>query len=459
MKRQVTCEQGVLEGLAVPDPIITAFRGVPFAQPPVGALRWRAPQPPKAWQGVREAYDTAPACFQPTPGDSNEFYDHEWGLDPAIALSEDCLYANIWTPALRGTESDTKLIHEGLPVMVWIHGGAYQCGGNYEKEFDGSALASKGVVVVSVAYRLNAFGFFTHNALRDEARAEDDDAPFANFGLLDQQAGISWVKRNIDRFGGNPENITVFGQSAGAASVLAQICAPSNRGLFSHAIMQSGCGLGYFNKHLLNWNEAAENGVRLWDELGVDSLEQARSIPAERILEAAERLPGPHSGSDADGWAMPLNWSPCVDGVFLPKAERRLIAERQSNDVDVLLGDNDDEFLEVRDSQASDNVGREGNLVFIDAWVRARYRNPYYYQFGVKMPGDDSGAFHSADLWFVFGTQQMSWRPWQGCHMELSRTMMRYWVNFARHGNPNGEGLPVWKPSDGKHVETMRFQC
>ena len=154
MRRQVTCEQGTLEGLAVGDPSITAFRGVPFAAPPVGPLRWRPPQPPAPWQGVRCAFDDAPACLQPIPGASNPFYDKEWGMDPAIPLDEDCLYLNIWTPALRGSGADARLTGEPLPVMVWIHGGAYQCGCAMEKEFDGTALARQGVVVVSVAYRL-----------------------------------------------------------------------------------------------------------------------------------------------------------------------------------------------------------------------------------------------------------------------------------------------------------------
>lgn len=167
-----------------------------------------------------------------------------------------------------------------LPVMVWIHGGAYQTGCTAEKEFDGSALARRGVVVVSVGYRLNVFGFLAHNRLREEAEARHDDEPYANFGFLDQRAGIRWVVKNIAAFGGDPENITIFGQSAGAGSVLAQICSPLNRGLFQRAIMQSGAGLGMFNRHQQSLEDGHRTAERLFEALGVSSLDEARQVPA-----------------------------------------------------------------------------------------------------------------------------------------------------------------------------------
>lgn len=192
MKRQAIVAQGTVEGLAAEDQGITVFRGVPFAQPPVGGLRWRAPQPALPWDGVLQAFDFGPTAMQPTPGASDDFYDREWGADPAVPMSEDCLYLNIWTPALRGYGADSMVASEKLPVMVWIYGGAYQCGGTFEKEFDGTHLAANGVVVVSVAYRLNAFGFMTHPLLHEEAVERGDGEPYANFGFLDQRAGIQW---------------------------------------------------------------------------------------------------------------------------------------------------------------------------------------------------------------------------------------------------------------------------
>ena len=345
MKRQVIVAQGTVEGLAAEDQGITVFRGVPFAQPPVGGLRWRAPQPALPWDGVLQAFDFGPTAMQPTPGASDDFYDREWGTDPAVPMSEDCLYLNIWTPALRGYGADSMVASEKLPVMVWIYGGAYQCGGTCEKEFDGTRLAANGVVVVSVAYRLNAFGFMTHPLLHEEAVERGDGEPYANFGFLDQRAGIQWVKENIAKFGGDPENITVFGQSAGAASVLAQICSPMNHGLFQKAIMQSGAGLGYFNARQDTLEHAQANGIRLFEALGVSTLEQARAIPARTVLEAAESLPVPPDSGREDDWSMIVNWVPCVDGLFLPDQEERIVESCKANNVDMLVGNTTNEFI------------------------------------------------------------------------------------------------------------------
>lgn len=223
MRRQVMIRQGCVDGFSDADPVITVFRGIPYAKPPVDELRWREPQPAEAWDGVLEAGDFAPMPMQPLPG-SDEFYGREWQIDADTPMAEDCLYLNIWTPALRGCGSgseirtDSRCDGHGLPVMVWLYGGAFQTGSTCEKEFNGEQLARQGVVVVSIAYRLNVFGFFAHAMLEKEAV---DGRPCANFGFLDQRMGIQWVKDNIALFGGDPANITVFGQSAGAASALA----------------------------------------------------------------------------------------------------------------------------------------------------------------------------------------------------------------------------------------------
>ena len=217
MRRQVMIRQGCVDGFSDADPVITVFRGIPYAKPPVDELRWREPQPAEAWDGVLEAGDFAPMPMQPLPG-SDEFYGREWQIDADTPMAEDCLYLNIWTPALRGCGSgseirtDSRCDGHGLPVMVWLYGGAFQTGSTCEKEFNGEQLARQGVVVVSIAYRLNVFGFFAHAMLEKEAV---DGRPCANFGFLDQRMGIQWVKDNIALFGGDPANITVFGQSAG----------------------------------------------------------------------------------------------------------------------------------------------------------------------------------------------------------------------------------------------------
>ena len=450
MLRTVQTALGPVEGLAAPEPEITVFRGIPFAAPPVGDRRWRAPRPVEPWPGTLAAYDFAPACPQHTPGGSNEFYDREWGTDPAIELNEDCLYLNIWTPALRGNRRDTRVVADHpLPVMVWIHGGAYQTGCTAEKEFDGSALARRGVVVVSVGYRLNVFGFLAHNRLREEAEARHDDEPYANFGFLDQRAGIRWVVKNIAAFGGDPENITIFGQSAGAGSVLAQICSPLNRGLFQRAIMQSGAGLGMFNRHQQSLEDGHRTAERLFEALGVSSLDEARQVPAAELLAAAEALPvPPESGREGD-WSMMVNWVPCVDGRFITDQYARTISRGEQNEVEILLGNTTGEFMETDADGTLLPAGEVGNLKLIAEWIRSGRKAPYYYRFDVTMPGDDAGAFHSSELWFSFGTLATCWRPFVGWHYDLSRRMVAYWTNFAATGDPNGPDadgtpLPEW---------------
>ena len=227
MIREVKTENGIVRGIEAADPRYTAFKGIPFAAPPVGKNRWRAPQPCENWDGVRECYRFAPISIQNTPGVGTDIYCREWHVDPDIDMDEDCLYLNVWTGA--------KSPDEKLPVVVWIFGGAFQWGYPAEMEFDGERIARRGIVVVTVNYRLNLFGFLAH----PELTAAQPDAP-TNFGLLDQQAGLRWVKRNIAAFGGDPDNITIAGQSAGGGSVMAQLTNPANEGYFKNAIVQSG---------------------------------------------------------------------------------------------------------------------------------------------------------------------------------------------------------------------------
>ena len=448
MRRQVALRQGLVDGFSDTDPVITVFRGIPYAKPPVGALRWREPQPVEAWDGVLVARDFAPMPMQPIPG-PDEFYGREWQLDANTPMSEDCLYLNIWTPALHGCGDEAAIRRDsrhgghGLPVMVWIYGGAFQTGATCEKEFNGEQLARQGVVVVSLAYRLNVFGFFAH---ADVEREVPDDVPCANFGFLDQRMGIRWVKDNIASFGGDPSNITVFGQSAGAASTLAQSVSPMNGGLFRRAIMQSGGGTGLFNRHLWSLEDARRNGARFLNYLGVKSLDEARSIPAADLMESAMTFPAcDWSGQDRDAsWAPLTNWIPCIDGVFLVEQYRDALAAGHRVPKDLLVGNTTGEFM-VPDSDGKPYPeGERGNVEMIGAWESGGGAEPYRYRFDVDMPGDDAGAFHSSDLWFSFGTLPASWRPFQGWHYDLSRVMIRYWTNFAATGDPNGSGLPEW---------------
>lgn len=461
--RQVTTRYGAVEGLAADDPAITVFRGIPFAAPPVGALRWRAPQPPEPWDGVLEAHDFAASPMQPR-WNPDDFYGREWGMDPDTPRSEDCLHLNIWTPALQGDGPDSTLrdgiATAGLPVMVWIYGGAYQCGTPAEKEFDGTALARLGVIVVSVAYRLNAFGFLAHPDLA--APAQTAGEPCANFGLLDQRAGIEWVRRNIAAFGGDPGNITVFGQSAGAASTLAQVCSPMNDGLFQRAIMQSGAGLGVFNAHLQSLADAQDTGRRFLDLLDVADIDEARRIPAADILDAAGRLPvPPGSGRDGD-WRMLVNWVPCVDGRFLTAQYGDTLRAGGMRCTSLMVGNTTGEFLDTLPDGTTQAAGELGNLALTDAWIAGGGQAPYFYRFDVAMPGDDAGAFHSSDLWFTFASLNKCWRPFDGWHYGLADAMSRCWANFAAAGDPNGadrhgDPLPRWERFDPHTRAAMRF--
>ena len=223
MLRTADTENGKVRGLPAADPRITAFKGIPFAAPPVGENRWRASQPAENWQGVRDCFEFAPISVQDIPGIGDDIYCREWHVDPEIPMSEDCLYLNVWTNA--------KSAHERKPVLVWFFGGAFQWGYTAEMEFDGERLARRGIVVVTVNYRLGALGFLCHPQLT----REQPDAP-CNFGCLDQQAGLRWVRRNIAGFGGDPDNITIAGQSAGGGSVMAQMACRDNEGDFRRAV-------------------------------------------------------------------------------------------------------------------------------------------------------------------------------------------------------------------------------
>lgn len=226
MLRVVKTENGIVRGIEAADPRITSFKGIPYAAPPVGHNRWRAPQPCADWEGELEAYRYAPISVQDTPGIGDNLYNREWHVDSDILMDENCLYLNVWTPA---NSSDEK-----LPVVVWYFGGGLQWGYPSEMEFDGERVARRGIVVVTVNYRLGVFGFLAH----PEITKESPEAP-ANFGSLDQQAGLRWVARNIAAFGGDPDNITIAGQSAGGGSVLTQMTCPDNYGLIKKAIIQS----------------------------------------------------------------------------------------------------------------------------------------------------------------------------------------------------------------------------
>jgi para-nitrobenzyl esterase len=468
MLREVRVENGLVRGLPAADPRITSFKGIPFAAPPTGENRWRAPQRAKDWEGVLEAYGFAPISMQATPGLNKEnIYTREWHVDPEIPMSEDCLYLNVWTPARSPDEK--------LPVFVWYFGGALQFGYTSEMEFDGERIARRGVVVVTVNYRLGAFGFLCH----PEITAEAPGAP-ANFGHLDQQAGTRWVKRNIAAFGGDPGNITIGGQSAGGGSVMSQLTSPQNEGLFQKAIVMSGVFTGlYPNNRLpfagLNLAQAEREGAKFFDFLGVTKLSDARKLDAVTLRDKAVEY-GRFWGTVADGafcvgnsfdifckgrrWQTPVllghtsSEFPASPDVGTPEEFKALAAE--------LFGGDAGRFLELcgADAGSLEEAKRRATVVGIEYAVRVAAKANadkggapmYYYNFDAEIPGwDNPGTFHSVDLWFFFETLAKCWRPFTGKHYDLARQMCDYWANFMRSGDPNGKGsageeLPRWEP-------------
>jgi len=467
--RVARTENGLVQGLPAADPRITSFKGIPYAAPPVGENRWRPPQPARSWDGVLKAHEFSPIPMQVRqPLDDNNIYTREWHVDPDIAMSEDCLYLNIWTPA--------KSPDERLPVFVWYFGGGLQVGHASEMEFDGERLARRGIVVVTINYRLNVFGFLCH----PEITAESPEAP-ANFGHLDQRFATRWVKRNIAAFGGDPDNITIGGQSAGGGSVMAQLTSPQNEGLFKRAIIQSGVVTPLYPGNPmpglhLSLEEAEREGVKFFEYLGVSSLAEARRLEAEYIRDKMVEY-GRFWGTVVDGkfcvgnafdlfvqnrrWNVPILWGhTSSEFINVPQTGtmdefRRLAAD--------LFGGDAGEFLRLCGADSGDvkEAVRNASVNSIEYAIRVASRahaetgsgTPlYYYVFDADIPGwDNPGTFHSVDLWFFFETLAKCWRPFVGKHYDLARQMCNYWAHFIRSGDPNGpdstgEALPKWEP-------------
>ena len=463
MLRRVKTENGWVRGIEAADPRITAFKGIPFAAPPTGENRWRAPQPAHNWEGERECFRFAPIPMQDTPGVGDGLYDREWHVDPEIEISEDCLYLNVWTNA--------KSADEKLPVLVWYFGGGLQWGYTAEMEFDGERIARRGIVVVSVGYRLGAFGFLAH----PELTALQPEAP-TNFGSLDQQAGLMWVRRNIAAFGGDPDNITIAGQSAGGGSVLSQMAAPSNRGMFKRAIIESAMirspysdgGMG--NPATLA--NAENNGVKFFELMGAKTLDEARALDAEYIKHKYAEFANNHP-----------RFFTVRDDIFNVGDPMRLYCEGKCAEVDVMAGNTADEFLSfiragseeefaekaktlfggdaerflaLPEAQRTDGKGNYAFVNGLECSAKALFeradeagcaKRQYYYRFDVPMPGDDDpGSFHSCDLWFFFETLAKCHRPFTGKYYDLARQMCNYWCNFIKCGDPNGndiDGAPM----------------
>ena len=395
-------------------------------------------------------------------------------------MSEDCLYLNIWTPAESGQSR--------LPVMFFIHGGGYKSGYSHEVTFDGDALAQQGVLLVTIEYRLGSFGYLAHR----ELRAESPWGACGNYGLLDQIAALKWVRRNIAAFGGDPDNITIFGQSAGAMSVENLITSPLTEGEIAKAIMQSAGG--YVEEQatslsMRSLESAEELGAEFLEFLGCSTLAQARALPAELIAEKErvfleEIQPNAFFAPIIDGYSQLRSAGEAVKNYQYADIPYIVGATANENgaftylpppDPQVFLtavksrfGDDAQEFLDlIGFAEDPEKAMREGGWddmlkPGIFAWAdhaadRPERKPTYLYYFDRKMPGDQAGAYHSAELWYVFQTLQRCWRELTGVDYDLSRAMVRYWANFAKNGDPNGDGLPEWTAYTKSRRGSMRL--
>ena len=427
-------DAGVVEGETVKDLVV--FKGIPFAAPPSGNLRWRAPQPVAHWDGVRPATAFGAACPQP------HVSDEPWArVGPQ---SEDCLFLNVWRPAKA----------EKLPVMVFIHGGSFRAGSGGVPLYDGSALARRGAVIVTINYRLGRLGFFAHPALTKE----NTDGLLGNFGLMDQIEALRWVKRNIAQFGGDAGNVTIFGESAGGVSVQALMASPEANGLFHRAISESGGGFS-----VAPTLKAGEAGGQQWaakQGLQDATTAQLRALPVDKVA-TAEALTG----------AM-------VDGRVLKDSPAKAFITKQQANVPLMIGGNSNEFTLAGLSLAATltlgtaypgllaeykaapptRVGPEGDLAIQAVAIQpsrylaerqaAKGQKAYTYYF-TQQPASERatkpGSEHGGELSYLFGTK-LNAETWDAADEKVSKMMGDYWVRFARTGDPNGNGAPKWEP-------------
>ena len=443
---------------------VAAFKGIPFAAPPVGALRWKAPHPAPPWKGVREAVEFGPRCMQGNIYDDMVFRDK--------GPSEDCLYLNVWTPA---TSPKAR-----LPVMVWIYGGGFAAGAASEPRQDGENLAKKGVVVVSMNYRLNVFGFFANAEL---AKESDHDSS-GNYGLLDQLAALEWVHKNIAGFGGDPAKVTIFGESAGSFSVSALMASPLAQGLFRGAIGESGAFFGTVLP-LNRLSQSEEADAQFAESIGAHSLADLRAKPAGELLDAAVKQKAIWFAPNIDGYFLPQSVSeifmtgkqshvPLLAGWNRDEGSYRSIFEKDEPTAANFVayahkhfGDKADEFLKLYPAASDEQAKRSAQdlagdqFIAFSTWKWLEMQSAtgkstlYRYEFDDAPPASANArtsagevaprdAYHSAEIEFVFGALASKNLPWRPEDKALSELMSSYWANFARNGDPNGTGLPAW---------------
>ncbi|REC95216.1 carboxylesterase/lipase family protein [Kushneria indalinina] len=470
---RVDIDSGALRGRHALN--VTAFKGIPYAAPPVADNRWRAPQPVQPWQGVRDATHFGADCMQrPDPGDAAPL-----GVTP----SEDCLYLNVWAPSDAIPEPEAERAPTDRPVLVWIHGGGYVNGGTSAPVYDGSAFARDDVILVSLNYRLGRFGFFAHPALSREQQGKT----LANYAIMDQLAALNWIQRNIGAFGGDADNVTLMGESAGGASVLDLTGSPAARGLFQRAVVMSGGGRALMgpmpaldrdtpehpSAETIGENFAYRHGI---EGKGQAALAALRDLPPEQIVDGLNMstLMSSHAG--------PRTWAggPIRDGELISGEPEGIYQTGLQHNVPMLIGTTDadlgfsaaesmdalfapfgeeaDRARALYDPEGSDDVQRVGREIgmdrmmteparFIADHVAASGQPAWRYRFSHvarEVRHDWSGAIHASELPYLFRTLQSRYDTLDDSDRAMAWQLHRYVVNFARHGNPNGGGAPTW---------------
>jgi para-nitrobenzyl esterase len=492
---RVRTANGIVEGMGQQPSGVRIFKGIPFAQPPVGDLRWKPPQAPKNWEGVRQAKQFGPRCMQhPVFGDMN-FRSN--------GMSEDCLYLNVWTPAKKGNER--------LPVLVYFYGGGFIAGDGSEPRYDGESLARRGIVVVTLNYRLGLFGFFAHPELTKESLQHAS----GNYGLLDQAAALRWVNQNIARFGGDPRHVTIAGESAGSASVSAQMASPLSKDLIAGAIGESGSVLSTMPAVPLAQGE--EQGVKFANEVGATSLSALRVMTTEQLMQATAKQPfgrfpitvdgyfftEPPSAAYAAGhqahvpllvgWnSEEMTWLALLRGKEpTPENYAQAVREQLGTHADEALklypAATREEVIEAATDLAGDRFIGYSTWKWFDMQVQTGGKPVYRYFYARPRPpmtpemgdakaglaggvvrGSNSGAItmppargavHSAEIEYALGNlstnKVYAWTP---DDYKVSELMQAYFANFVKKGDPNGSSLPHWPAvTSGKAVEIMRI--
>jgi para-nitrobenzyl esterase len=457
----LTIEGGQVQGVVTDTKGVYVYRGIPYAAAPIKALRWKAPQPVVPWQGVKLADKFGHPGYQAVhyPGG----YATEWGYGDESPYSEDCLYLNVWTKAPGKTGKK-------LPVALWIHGGGYREGWGSEPEFDGQEWGNKDVVLVSINYRLGVFGFLTH----PELSAESPNHVSGNYGILDQIESLKWIRKNIAQFGGDPENVTIFGQSAGAGSVKVLCESPLARGLFAKAIIMSGGGLGGMGGPPpapaagtagaaasarpagpggpggfglpLTLEQAEAQTKEIMDWAGLTNLEKMRAASTETIYTAGSLY------TAVTGKRTRATGSPIVDGYVSLQSFNAAAADNKLANVPYMIGYTMNDLGNMSAGIADFCLNRDS------AGGKA-----FAYEFARPLPTDGreislKGAFHSSDLWYVFKSLKHCWRPMTAGDWQLAEVMLTAWSNFAKYGNPNGQAAGKWAAYTKENAKFMVFK-